>query len=251
MAILKRFALAAGVILGLVLSAGLLAAVGGGDQLVTTNQAAADTTSSQHSITVSGDGSVLATPDTAHVTLGVQIQNAQLATAQSQATDNMNAVIAALKQSGISDQNIKTVSYTIYANQDPSKGTGEVTGYTVTNLVDVKIKQLDKVGSIIDAAVSAGANNVGGIQFSVENIDALIQQARQQAMDDAHKKAQQLAQLGGVTLGMPISISEGTSNPPQPFNVDNGMAATAASGSVPIQTGQNEVTVNVTVSYGF
>jgi uncharacterized protein len=250
MAIFKRFGIAAGIIVGLVLSAGLLAAIGGGDELVRTNQAAADSPTAQHSITVSGDGSVLATPDTAHVTLGVQVQNAELAAAQSQATDKMNAVLAALKQSGISDKDIKTVSYAIYPNQDPSKGTGEVTGYTVTNLVEVKITQLDKVGTIIDAAVSAGANNVGGIQFSVENIDALIQQARQQAMDDAHKKAAQLAQLGGVTLGAPISISEGTTNPPQPFS-DMRSVPAAAAGSVPIQSGQNEVRVSVTVSYGF
>jgi uncharacterized protein YggE len=248
MAILKRFALAAGILFGLVLSAGLLAAIGDGGNLGTTNQASADTPPSQHAITVSGDGSVLAKPDTAHVTLGVQIQNAELTTAQSQATTNMNAVLDALKNDGIKDEDIKTVNYSIYVNQDPN-GSGKVTGYTIMNQVDVKISQIDQVGSIIDDAVSAGANNVGGIQFTVENVDDLIQQARQRAMDDAHKKAQQLAQLGGVTLGMPISISEGTTTPPQPYP----MAARDAAGSsaVPIQTGQNEINVTVTVSYGF
>ncbi|HEX3723621.1 MAG TPA: SIMPL domain-containing protein [Nitrolancea sp.] len=248
MATFKRFSIAAGIIVGLVLSAGLLAAVGG-DGLRPTKQAAADSSPATHSITVDGTGTVMATPDTADVTLGVQIQNAELATAQSQATTNMSAVIAALKQNGISDQNIKTVSYSIYPNQDPQKGTGDITSYTVTNLVDVKMTQLDKVGTVIDAAVSAGANNVGGIQFSVSNIDAVMQQARQQAMADAHSKAAQLAQLGGVTLGMPISITEGTVSTPQPFAAS--AVAADSSGSVPIQTGQNEVTVNVTVSYGF
>ncbi len=248
MAILKRFGVATGILFGLILSAGLLAAIGDSGQFGTTNQAAADTTSSQHTITVTGSGSVLATPDTAHVTLGVQFQNAELATAQSQATTNMNAVIAALKKDGISDKDIKTVNYSIYVNQDPSNGS-KVTGYTVSNQVDVKISQIDKVGAIIDDAVSAGANSVGGIQFTVENVDALIQQARQHAMDDAHSKAEQLAKLGGVTLGMPVSISEGTTTTPQPY------AATArdsmAAGAVPIQTGQNEISVMVTVSYGF
>ena len=249
MAVFKRFVMVVAVIVGLVFSAGLLAAIGG-DGMGPAKQAAADSSTTSHSITVSGDGSVLAKPDTADVTLGVQIMNAELATAQSQATDKMNAVLVALKQSGISDENIKTVNYSINVNQDYTKGTGEVTGYTVINLVDVKIKQLTNVGAIIDSAVKAGANNVGGIQFSVANIDALIQQARQHAMDDAKSKAEQLAKLGGVTLGMPISITEGTTATPQPFAATRD-AASVAAGSVPIQTGQNEITVSVTVSYGF
>ncbi len=248
MATLKRFGIAAAVIFGLVLSAGLLAAIGGGDNLGTTNQAAADTTSAQHTITVSGDGSVLATPDSAHVTLGVQEQDAELANAQSQATTNMNAVLAALKNDGIKDADIKTIQYSIYVNQDPN-GKGTVNGYTVANLVDVKISEIDKVGSIIDDAVAAGANNVSGVQFTIENVDQLIQQARERAMADAQSKAQQLAKLGGVTLGMPVSISEGTTNAPQPYDVSS--RESAAAGSVPIQTGTNEISVSVTVSYGF
>lgn len=248
MTILKRVALVAAIIVALVFSAGLLATLGGVG-VRSTNQAAADTPNSQHAITVTGDGSVLAKPDTAHVTLGVQIQNAELAAAQSQATDQMNAVLTSLKQNGISDDNIKTVNYSINVNQDYSKGTGEVTGYTVFNMVDVKITNIDKVGQIIDAAVKAGANNVGGVQFSVENMAALVQQAREQAMNDARNKAMQLAKLGDVTLGAPISISEGTSTPPQPMAARD--VASAGAGAVPIQTGQSEITVTVTVSYGF
>lgn len=247
---LKRVGVAAVIIAVLVFSAGLLAALGGGG-VGNTNHAAADTPDSQHAITVSGDGSVLAKPDTAHVTLGVQIQNVELSAAQSQANDQMNAVLASLKQSGISNDNIKTVNYSINVNQDYSKGTGEVTGYTVVNMVDVKITDLDKVGSIIDAAVKAGANNVGGVQLSVENVDALVQQAREQAMANAKSKAEQLAKLGGVTLGAPISISEGTSPPPQPMAARDTMNVASGAASTPIQTGQNEITVSVTVSYGF
>lgn len=247
---LKRAGIAAAILFGLVLSAGLLAAIGDDGKLPSTNRAAADTTSSQHTITVSGDGQVFAAPDTAHVTLGVQIQNAELAAAQSQATDNMNAVLSSLKKDGIDDKDIKTIVYSVSVNvdqKDPSTST--VTGYTVVNLVDVKIKQIDKVGSIIDNAVSAGANNVGGIQFSIENMDALMQQAREMAMQDAHNKAEQLAKLGGVTLGMPVSISEGVASPPQPYAV--AARDSMASGAVPIQTGQSTIQVTVTVSYGF
>ncbi len=248
MATVRRFGKVAAVIFGLVLSAGLLAAIGGGGNLGSTNQAAADTTSTQHTITVTGDGIVLASPDTAHVTLGVQVQDAELTNAQSQATTNMNAVLAALKNDGIKDKDIKTVNYSIYVNQDPN-GKGTVTGYTVMNQVDVKISEIDKVGSVIDDAVTAGANNVGGIQFTIENVDQLIQQAREQAMADAQNKAQQLAKLGGVQLGMPVSISEGTTTAPQPYDVST--RESMAAGSVPIQTGTNQVSVTVTVSYGF
>jgi uncharacterized protein YggE len=143
------------------------------------------------------------------------------------------------------------VNYSINVDQDYSKGTGEVTGYTVINMVDVKITDIDKLGAIIDAAVKAGANNVGGVQFSVENMDALVQQAREQAMADAKSKAEQLAKLGGVTLGAPVSISEGTSMPPQPMAARDAMSVASGAAAAPIQAGQNEITVSVTVSYGF
>ncbi len=205
---------------------------------------------SQHTITVNGQGSVSAKPDTAHVTLGVQIQNEQLAAAQTQATTQMNAVLAALKQDGINDKDIQTVNYSVNVMTDQKNpGINQVTGYMVTNMVDVKISQIDKVGSIIDDAVSAGANNVGGIQFTIENMDTLVQQARQMAMTDAHDKAQQLAKLGDVTLGMPVSITENSSTPPRPFDV--GATSAAGSAAVPIQTGESVISVSVTVSYGF
>jgi len=89
------------------------------------------------------------------------------------------------------------------------------------------------------------------VQFSVENMDALVQQAREQAMANAKSKAEQLAKLGGVTLGAPISISEGTSMPPQPFAARDAASVPSGAAAAPIQTGQNEITVSVTVSYGF
>ncbi len=250
MATLKRSGIAIAVIFGLVLSTGLLSAIGDTGSLGNGNRAAADTTSTEHTITVDGEGSVSAKPDTAHVTLGVQIQDPQLAAAQSQATDKMNAVLSALKQDGINDKDIKTVNYSVSVMTDQKQpGTSEVTGYMVTNLVDVKISQIDKVGSIIDDAVSAGANTVNGIQFTIENMDALVQQARQMAMQNAHDKAQQLAKLGGVTLGMPVSITENSSTPPPPFST--GARDIAGAGAVPIQSGESVIMVSVSVSYGF
>lgn len=250
MSYLKRFAVAVGVVVGLVLSAGLLAALGDPGRLTPANQAAAETPSTQQTITVSGQGTVTVTPDTAQVTLGVQLQRADLATAQAEATTTMTAVIASLKQRGIDEAKIQTVNYSIYINYAPEKTDQTIVGYTVLNLVAVQVTPMTNVGQVIEAAVAAGANQVQNIGFSVENIDAAVRQARQQAMDDARAKAEQLAKLGGVTLGGPVSISEGVSTP---IDSRGSMPAAvpAGAGAVPIQGGESTVTVLVTVSYGF
>ncbi|HET7035525.1 MAG TPA: SIMPL domain-containing protein [Thermomicrobiaceae bacterium] len=246
----RRLLLALGLIAALIVSAGLIGVLGGG---VSNHDrtAAADTAPSEHNITVSGQGVVSVTPDTGQATLGVQVQNADLTAAQNQAAQTMTAIQNALKAQGVSQDKIKTVIYNISINRDqkdPNSST--ITGYTVIDLVQFSIKPVDKLGVVLQAAIDAGANEVQGVGFTVEDTSAALGQARQRAMDDAHAKAQQLAQLAGVTLGPPIAVSEGVSYPPTPQEFSSG-AATAAASSVPVQPGQTQISVTVTVSYGF
>ena len=246
----RRLLLVLGLIAALVVSAGLIGVLGG--NVPTSNRSAsADTTPSEHNITVSGQGTVLVAPDTGQATLGVQIQNADLTAAQSQAAQTMTAIQNALKAQGISEDKIKTVVYNISINRDqkdPSSST--ITGYTVVDLVQFSVKPVGKLGAALQAAIDAGANEVQGVGFTVEDTSAALRQARQQAMDDAHAKAQQLAQLAGVTLGPPIAVSEGVSYPPTPQSFPGAVAASGAS-APPIQAGQTQISVTVTVSYGF
>lgn len=249
MTLMKRVGVGIGIVLGLVLSAGLLSALGD-SSLGRSEPAAAQTQSTLKAVTVSGVGRVLVNPDTAQFTLGVQIRNPDLAAAQAEATTKMNAVINALKANGIDEAKIKTVTYNIGLEYNPQRSDGTVSGYVVTNLVQASVKPLDKVGAIIDAAVDAGANNVSQVSFIVEDVDAPTRQARQQAMDDAKAKADQLARLGGVTLGMPVQITETSSPPPTPLDAVRTAAGAAPDMATPIQAGQAEIVVYVTVSYG-
>lgn len=255
MSIIRRAAfilLALAAIPALLVGAGLLAALGteSGGPAGQTAAAQTPTTqvpTTQRVITVSGQGQVMVSPDTAQVQLGVQAQGADLATVQQQVNSAMNAVLAALKSAGIPDNQIRTVVYSVSVQRDPKAPDSPITGYQVTHLVQVKVTPVDKVGAVVDAAVGKGANLVNGIQFIVENQDAAERQARQLAMADARNKAEQLAQLGSVQIGQPVTISETQASPPTPIAVPGAVARDVV--STEIQPGQSEVTVNVTVSY--
>lgn len=237
-------------IVALMIGGGLVAAFGRSPASLG-GVAAADTPSTDHTISVSGSGQVLVTPDTAQVELGATVQSADLGQAQQTVNQKMNDILAALKASGIPDSQIQTTQFSINVDRDPKNPQGPITGYTVTHLAQVKVKPLDQVGSIIDTAVAKGANVVNDVAFIVGDPNAALQQARQQAMADAKAKAQQLAQLGNVTLGPVVNISEGVNYPPTPQQLDKAQAAagTAAPAATEIQPGQSSVSVDVTVSY--
>jgi uncharacterized protein YggE len=125
-----------------------------------------------------------------------------------------------------------------------------VTGFRVTHMLSVKIRDLGKAGEIIDNLVSSGANTVYGLSFGFSNPDALMNQAREQAVNDARARADQLATLSGVSLGQVILIEDGGSNtPPMPVAMPAADMRQAGGGAVPIQAGQQDVQVQVNVVY--
>ncbi|CCF83137.1 SIMPL domain-containing protein [Nitrolancea hollandica] len=248
---LKRAGSVLPVVLALVIGAvfsGLLTGNGG---VPMTSVAEAQEQPHQRTITVSGEGRVSVTPDTAQVTLGVQIQKPDLGAAQQEANQKMDAVLAALKTNGVADDQIKTVTYNISVQRDWQKEGQPIIGYQVTHLVQVKVKPMNKVSAVIDAAVAKGANAVNDVVFTVENQDAPLQQAREQAVNNARVKAEQLAKLTGVGLGGPVTVSETSTMPPMPIPMAREAAAPAAAGgaATAVQPGQSEVTVNLTISY--
>ncbi len=251
MSILKRAGSVLPVVLALVIGAvfsGLLTGNGG---VPMTSIAEAQEQPRQRTITVSGEGRVSVTPDTAQVILGVQIQKPDLAAAQQEANQKMDAVLGALKENGVSEDKIKTVNYTISVQRDWQKEGQPIIGYQVTHLVQAKVKPMNKVSAIIDAAVAKGANAVNDVVFTVENQDAPLQQAREQAVNNARVKAEQLAKLTGVGLGEPVTVSETSTMPPMPIPMAREAVAPAAAvgAGTAVQPGQSEVTVNLTISY--
>lgn len=214
--------------------------------------------------TVDGQGEASAVPDQATVYFGVTSSASTVSQAQDNANKAADKLINAIKQQGILDKDIRTTNYSVTPNYGktnpqplimmPERGGGDnITGYTVSQNLEVKIKPIDKVNKVIDIATANGANMVGGINFSLSDDlqKSLENKARVQAVQEAKSKAQALANAAGIRLGKVINVTEG-SNYPRPLP----MAANAlkAEGSTDtsqtnVTPGENSVSVNVTIYY--
>ena len=206
----------------------------------------------QEGIWVSGRGVVTVTPDIATLRLGVEVQAASVATAQSQATEAMDEVMTALTDNGIAEKDIQTQYFSIrqVTKWDRDKEEEIVIGYRVTNKVTAKIRDIDKAGAIIDAVAEAGGDltRIDSIGFSVDDPSAYYEEAREEAMADAKAKAEQLAELAGGRLGKATYISEGAQIPPPIYRQDIYEKATMAP-ETPISPGEMEISLTVQVVY--
>jgi uncharacterized protein YggE len=213
-----------------------------------------DINSQQSGIWVSGTGKVTVTPDIATLSLGIEAQAATVAEAQAQAAGAMDTVMAALAAGGVADKDIQTQYFSIsqQTRWDDYKDEQVVTGYDVTNMVTAKIRDMEQIGSIIDAVAAAGGDytRINNISFSVDDPTPYYEEARQKAMADAKDKAGQLADLAGVNLGKPTYISEGTQTYATRNVVYYDIAVPAAEGaSTSISPGEMELTVTVQLAY--
>jgi len=210
-------------------------------------------TNQQTGISVSGEGKVTVTPDIANIQLGILANAKTVAEAQSIATKAMNDVMAALAANGVAQKDIQTQSYNIQQQTtwDNLKQQPIITGYQVSNMVNVKVRDVTKAGSVIDAVTAAGGDlvRVNNISFSVDDPTVSIDKAREKAMADANDTATQLAKLAGVKLGKPISISTGYVSVPQVMPIYAKDAASGAPSSTPISPGELDVTISVQVVY--
>jgi uncharacterized protein YggE len=203
-------------------------------------------------ISVVGEGVVLAQPDVARITIGVDVFDQSLATAQSQAAQKMDAVVNKLKSDGIAATDIRTVSFNVtpqYDQSNTNQNQSVLRGYDVQNLVDVRTTNVAGLGSLIDDAVGAGASRIFGISFESSDMESLKNQARDQAMTNAQAKAQQLAQASGVTLGRVTVISESDTGGVTPVQQITPRAAAAPAVATPIQPGQLQVSTTVNVTW--
>ncbi|MDB5082790.1 MAG: hypothetical protein JWP00_4714 [Chloroflexi bacterium] len=202
-------------------------------------------------ITVQGTGIVILKPDVVNLNVGVQFRAPTVAEAQKQSADASAKITAALQAAGIKADDIKTVNYTIYPDYvyEPNQAP-RLSGYQITNSLQVTIRDINKTGVIIDAASSAGANQIGGINFTVENNTEALKQARAAAVDNAKAKADQLAAAGKISVGSIVNIVETEqNNQPQPLAQAAGLKADAAVASTQVESGQLRVVVNVQVTY--
>src|SRR4051794_28897037 len=199
-------------------------------------------------ISVSGEATISAAPDLAHVDAGV----ANDAKSAKEASDANNAamgkVLLALKGAGVDEKDYQTSRLSLQPQYGSSKSTGAspVVGFRASNRVTVKIRDVTKVAGIIDTLVGAGANDIGNISFEVTQASKLLDDAREQAVADARRKAEIYAKAAGVTLGAPLSVSEG--GPPVPlFKARMATAPMAAPAAV--APGEETLSVTVNVSW--
>ena len=218
----------------------------------TTPEPATADYSPNQTITVVGQGTVRVQPDIAQVSIGIETSSATVAEAVQDNETQMEAILAALKAAGIADKDIQTMNYSIYLDRSaepmPAVGTSSEGGtavYRVSNMVQVTIRDLEKVGDVLDAVIGAGANNIWGVSFSVDDPTAAQADARAQAVEDALTRAQALAELNGVMLGPVMAINEVVSGNVYPAAVK--METAAGGGS--ISPGELEVSYQVQVSY--
>ena len=198
-----------------------------------------------HTIAMTGHGEIRATPDMAQVTIGVTATAATAAQAVAANSARMKTVFAAVAKLGVPEKNIQTVNFFVspqYTNGD-NNVPRRLTGYQVNNDVTVRLDDVGKLGSVLDALVAAGANQINGISFSIQNDTPLLEKARAQAITDARARAETYARAAGVSLGPILSISEGGGEaPPRPMYR---MAAMAA--ETRIAPGEQSVTAEVSV----
>lgn len=206
-------------------------------------------------IKVVGQGSVRIKPDIARTSIGVETLAETVKEAVQQNESQMKAILTALKASGIAEKDIQTTNYSIYFERPPeipfaAEPSTEKTKlqYRVSNMVNVTIRDLEKVDDVLDAVIEAGANNIWGVSFSLEDSKNAQADARAKAIADAQERAKALAELSGVTLGPVMSVSEviGGGAVPVPVAV---VERAAVAGGGPISPGELEITYQVEVSY--
>jgi uncharacterized protein YggE len=208
-----------------------------------------------HILSVSGEGEVRAVPDQAQLSAGVVTHGKTAAQALAANSTAMNSVFAALKKRGVPEKSITTSNFSInpqyppYRQDAPNEDRTRIIGYEVSNQVTVILDDVSKVGATLDALVASGANQAGGVSFTIRDPKPLMKEAREEAVKEAVSKAQTLAKAAGVALGPIISISEGSAYQPMPVFAKVMRMDAAAAPPPPVAPGEQSLSVNVSITW--
>jgi hypothetical protein len=196
-------------------------------------------------ISVTGEATISVPPDQAQVEAGVTSDGKTAREASEANNVTMGKVLLALKASGIDAKDIQTSRLSLQPQSAPNRSSNAIVGYRASNQVTVRLRDVTKVASTIDLLVGAGANDIGGINFMVSEASKLLDDAREQAVADARRKAEIYAKAAGVALGAPLSIAEEGA----PAPVFRGKMALAPMAATPVAQGEETLSVNVSVSW--
>lgn len=201
----------------------------------------------QSLITVTGEATIEATPDMATVSLGVTTDGATAAEAMAANTKALQAVIDRLKAAGIEDRDLQTSNLTLNPNWVgyESGSTPKIAGYVASNMLNVRVRALNSLGTVLDASIADGANTLNGITFDLSAPRPAQDEARKAAVEDAKARATLLVEAAGASLGKIVSITENA-------GYGSGMPmfrAEASAAPVPVASGQIGLTSSVTISF--
>jgi uncharacterized protein YggE len=204
--------------------------------------------------TVDGTGKVTVVPDTAIVDLGISVNKPTVAAAQTEANTVIKKVTDDVKSLGVEPKYMKTSNYSISPQYDYQSQPPRIIGYQVTATLTITVKDFDKINDVIDRSTADGANTVNGIQLTVDDTKQkdLLNQARQQAINEAKAKAASLAAAAGITLGRIVNVQETGSAPriyPMMYSADSVSLGGAPAAKTSIQPGSTDITSTVTLSY--
>ncbi len=211
----------------------------------------------ENTITVNAEGIYRIAPDIANLSLGVSIEKTTAKAAQDEVTRIMNATIDELGKQGIDKKDMQTASISIYPVYDynPNNGSRTLKGYNVSNTLNVKVKDLTKVGNLLDIAIGKGINSDVSINFALDDPTSAYENALKLATKRGEAKAKVLADSIGVKVNKPLMVSEGTTSYYAPsirnYLTNGAMAESDQSSSVPIEAGQLEMRAQVTMVYKY
>lgn len=201
-------------------------------------------------ITVSGEGVVLGAPDMAILSIGVTTEAETAAQAMVDNSKALSAVLEQIKASGVEARDLQTSNLSLNPNwtgyDSSSGGRPKIAGYTASNQLTVRIRALESLGTVLDAAIADGANALNGLSFAMSDPRPATDEARKRAVADARAKATLLVEAAGAKLGRIVSISEGGSSQPQP-----GPMFRAAAEAMPVPVEGGEVSANASVTVVF
>jgi uncharacterized protein len=213
------------------------------------------TTQKMATFDVTGESEIVSVPDEAQITTGIEVTASTVAAAQDQANEVINNIIASLEKLDIDKKDIQTQNYSVYPQYDyQNPGRPNITGYQVSANLRVKVTDFEKLNQVIDTSTQLGANQVGGIQFTMseEKEEELTKQAREEAIEDAKEDAAELAGLAGIKLGKVLNVWENRGYQERPVFMSADMAkAENAMGGEPtqIEPGSSSFSYSVTLSY--
>lgn len=208
-------------------------------------------------INVTGEGKVYANPDIAQMSFGVQTGRQKTAEeAMKVLSEKMNAVVDAVQKAGIEEKDVVTQQLSLNPSYDWNDGKRVDEGFEANQRLRVKVRDLEKIGDVLTVVTAAGANQAGGVSFTIDDQDAIRSQARQKAIEHAQAKALVLAKELGMQLGKLRGFNENGGHLPTPSYARNEMMmdAMGAGGAVeyaptPVPSGEQEIRVNVSVMY--